>query len=209
VKIEEIEGGAAASGVVIVSEELETNPKTVVASIADETVAESSGTGNKSFSRVWTMPLEGSSSSDKAESSSTNQPRLDKSKTERQQKVTHILAEDAAKIFDDKISAGKKLKLLNRIATVKHDGTVEFEVPADAIPQPIVVDRGESKNGVCADESIDGVDLQYIPPMQIVMLIVGTRGDVQPFVAIAKRLQVGSYLHLHNIMNLNWLGESN
>ncbi|ANM64067.1 UDP-Glycosyltransferase superfamily protein [Arabidopsis thaliana] len=135
------------------------------------------------------MPLEGSSSSDKAESSSTNQPRLDKSKTERQQKVTHILAEDAAKIFDDKISAGKKLKLLNRIATVKHDGTVEFEVPADAIPQPIVVDRGESKNGVCADESIDGVDLQYIPPMQIVMLIVGTRGDVQPFVAIAKRLQ--------------------
>jgi len=102
-----------------------------------------------------------------------------------------------------------QLKLLNRIATVKHDGTVEFEVPADAIPQPIVVDRGESKNGVCADESIDGVDLQYIPPMQIVMLIVGTRGDVQPFVAIAKRLQVGSYLHLHNIMNLNWLGESN
>jgi len=55
------------------------------------------------------MPLEGSSSSDRAESSSTNQPRLDKSKTERQQKVTHILAEDAAKIFDDKISAGKKV----------------------------------------------------------------------------------------------------
>ncbi|VVA96768.1 unnamed protein product [Arabis nemorensis] len=146
-------------------------------------------TGSKSFSRVWTMPVEGSSSSDRAESSSSTGPRLDKSKTERQQKVTHILAEDAAKIFDDKISAGKKLKLLNRIATVKHDGTVEFEVPADAIPQPIVVGREESKNGVSPDESIDGVDLQYIPPMQIVMLIVGTRGDVQPFVAIAKRLQ--------------------
>lgn len=79
---------------------------------------------------------------------------------------------------------------------MKHDGTVEFEVPADAIPQPIVVDREESKNGVSADESIDGVDLQYIPPMQIVMLIVGTRGDVQPFVAIAKRLQVGRYFHI-------------
>lgn len=83
---------------------------------------------------------------------------------------------------------------------MKHDGTVEFEVPADAIPQPIVVDREESKNGVCADESIDGVDLQYIPPMQIVMLIVGTRGDVQPFVAIAKRLQVGRFLHLYTII---------
>ena len=89
-----------------------------------------------------------------------------------------------------------QLKLLNRIATVKHDGTVEFEVPADAIPQPIPVDREEesSRNGVCPDESIDRVDLQYIPHMQIVMLIVGTRGDVQPFVAIAKRLQVGEYL---------------
>ncbi|EOA30081.1 hypothetical protein CARUB_v10013187mg [Capsella rubella] len=194
VQIEEIEGGAVgaiggASGVVIGSEELETNPKT----LADNTVAESSGSGNKSFSRVWTMPVEGSSSSERGEPSSTatttKQPRLQKSKTERQQKVTHILAEDAAKIFDDKISAGKKLKLLNRIATVKHDGTVEFDVPADAIPQPIVVDREGSKNGFCADESIDGIDLQYIPPMQIVMLIVGTRGDVQPFVAIAKRLQ--------------------
>ena len=84
-----------------------------------------------------------------------------------------------------------QLKLLNRIATVKHDGSVEFEVPADAIPQPIPVDREveSSRNGVCPDESIE--DLQYIPPMQIVMLIVGTRGDVQPFVAIAKRLQVG------------------
>ncbi|EFH66085.1 predicted protein [Arabidopsis lyrata subsp. lyrata] len=92
VKIEEIEGGAAGSGVVIGSEELETNPKTVVASIADETVG-------------------------------------------------------------------------------------------DGIPQPIVVDLEESKNGVCADESIDGVDLQYIPPTQIVMLILGTRGDVPPLVA--------------------------
>uniref|UniRef100_A0A1J3GFC6 sterol 3beta-glucosyltransferase n=1 Tax=Noccaea caerulescens TaxID=107243 RepID=A0A1J3GFC6_NOCCA len=186
VKIEEIGGGG---GVVNGSEELESKPETAVSSIADNAVAESSGgAGNKSFSRTWTMPLEGSSSSDRAESSSSN-PRLDKSKTERQQKVTHILAEDAAKIFDDRISAGKKLKLLNRIATVKHDGTVEFTVPADAIPQPIAVERESSKNGVSPDECIDGVDLQYIPPMQIVMLIVGTRGDVQPFVAIAKRLQ--------------------
>ncbi|CAH2054722.1 unnamed protein product [Thlaspi arvense] len=187
VKIEEIEGGGS-SGVVNGCEELDSKPDSAVPSIADNAVVESSGSGNKSFSRVWTMPVEGSSSSDRAESSSSK-PRLGKSKTERQQKVTHILAEDAAKIFDDTISAGKKLKLLNRIATVKHDGTVEFNVPADAIPQPIVVDTEDPKTAVCPDESIDGVDLQYIPPMQIVMLIVGTRGDVQPFVAIAKRLQ--------------------
>ncbi|CDY34920.1 BnaA01g32510D [Brassica napus] len=191
VKIEEIEGGGC-SAVVNGSEEVESKPDPPVASIADNAVSESSGGGNKSFSRVWSMPVESSSSSDMAESSSSSlsspsssKPKLVKSMSERQQ----ILAEDAAKIFDDTISAGKKLKLLNRIATVKHDGTVEFEVPADAIPQPIPVDREveSSRNGVCPDESIE--DLQYIPPMQIVMLIVGTRGDVQPFVAIAKRLQ--------------------
>ncbi|CAG7868879.1 hypothetical protein BRARA_A03630 [Brassica rapa] len=194
VKIEEIEGGRC-SAVVNGSEEVESKPDPAVASIADDAVSESSGGGNKSFSRVWSMPVESSSSSDMAESSSSSlsspsssKPKLVKSMSERQQ----ILAEDAAKIFDDTISAGKKLKLLNRIATVKHDGTVEFDVPADAIPQPIPVDREEesSRNGVCPDESIDGEEyLQYIPPMQIVMLIVGTRGDVQPFVAIAKRLQ--------------------
>ncbi|KAH0944100.1 hypothetical protein HID58_003737 [Brassica napus] len=193
VKIEEIEGGGC-SAVVNGSEEVESKRDPPVASIADNAVSESSGGGNKSFSRVWSMPVESSSSSDMAESSSSSlsspsssKPKLVKSMSERQQ----ILAEDAAKIFDDTISAGKKLKLLNRIATVKHDGTVEFEVPADAIPQPIPVDREveSSRNGVCPDESIE--DLQYIPPMQIVMLIVGTRGDVQPFVAIAKRLQVG------------------
>lgn len=33
-------------------------------------------------------------------------------------------------------------------------------------------------------------DHRTIPPLKIVMLIVGTRGDVQPFIAIGKRLQV-------------------
>ncbi|CAH8353340.1 unnamed protein product [Eruca vesicaria subsp. sativa] len=184
VRIEEIEDGGC-SGIVNGSEEVDPV-------IADNTVTESSGGGNKSFSRARTMPVESSSSSDMAESlssSSSSNPRLDKSMSERQHKATPFLAEHAAKFFDDNISAGKKLKLLNRIATVKHDGTVEFEVPADAIPQPIPVDREEqesSRNGVSPDDSINRVD---IPPMQIVMLIVGTRGDVQPFVAIAKRLQ--------------------
>ncbi|KAH0891012.1 hypothetical protein HID58_053441 [Brassica napus] len=195
VKIEEIEdggGGGGGSSVVNGSQEAESQPETTAASIVENALAESSGGGNKSFSRQWSVPMDRSSRNDRAESSSSpsslsSKPKLHKSKTERHRKVTHILAEDAAKIFDDRISAGKKLKLLNRIANVKHDGTVEFEVPADSIPQSVPLDRDEnSKNG---DESIDGVDFQYVPPMQIVMLIVGTRGDVQPFVAIAKRLQ--------------------
>lgn len=82
-----------------------------------------------------------------------------------------------------------QLQLLNRIATVKDDGTVEFEVPGDVEPHAPHVGPGN----VCSeldDEPLDDMELRYIPPLQIVMLIVGTRGDVQPFVAIGKCLQV-------------------
>lgn len=79
--------------------------------------------------------------------------------------------------------------MLNRIATVKDDGTVEFEVPGDVEQRALGVDSGNTYTEVDEDP-LDATELQYIPPLQIVMLIVGTRGDVQPFVAIGKRLQV-------------------
>lgn len=79
--------------------------------------------------------------------------------------------------------------MLNRIATVKDDGTVEFEVPGDVEQRALGVDSGNIYTEVDEDP-LDATELQYIPPLQIVMLIVGTRGDVQPFVAIGKRLQV-------------------
>ncbi|XP_050205937.1 sterol 3-beta-glucosyltransferase UGT80A2 isoform X2 [Mercurialis annua] len=114
--------------------------------------------------------------------------KLERSKTERQ-RPHNILAEEAAQIFDDNIPVQRKLKLLNRIATVKDDGTVEFEVPGDAAPQVVSTRSEDVYNAFVEDEPVDAADLQYIPPLQIVVLIVGTRGDVQPFVAIGKRLQ--------------------
>lgn len=83
-----------------------------------------------------------------------------------------------------------QIKLLKRIATVKDDGTVEFEVPADVEPQYLGARSVCASNDPVDDEPLEATDLQYIPPLQIVMLIVGTRGDVQPFIAIGKRLQV-------------------
>jgi sterol 3beta-glucosyltransferase len=81
-----------------------------------------------------------------------------------------------------------QIKLFNRIATVKDNGTVEFEVPVDVEPQAL---GARSIGAYCnAVDDEDATDLQYIPPLQIVILIVGTRGDVQPFIAIGKRLQV-------------------
>lgn len=83
-----------------------------------------------------------------------------------------------------------QMKMLNRIATVKDDGTVVVDVPSNFETTSINL-RSENTYGEAVDEEpVDLTDLQYRPPMQIVILIVGTRGDVQPFVAIGKRLQV-------------------
>ena len=81
-----------------------------------------------------------------------------------------------------------QLRLLNRIATVKDDGTVEFDVPIDVEPEALGAGSKHVNNVI--DDSHCATDLDYIPPLNIVILIVGTRGDVQPFVAIGKRLQV-------------------
>lgn len=66
---------------------------------------------------------------------------------------------------------------------VKDDGTVEIDVPGHIKHQ-----SPENSYEPCNETFID--DIQPIQPRQIAMLIVGTRGDVQPFVAIGKRLQV-------------------
>lgn len=115
-----------------------------------------------------------------------NEPTLERSKTERRQQ-SPLPAEQAARIFDENLPIQKKLEMLKRMGTVKHDGTVEFEVPVDAKHGGF--DFEDAGSEAVDEEPIDSTDLQYIPPLQIVMLIVGTRGDVQPFIAIGKRLQ--------------------
>ncbi|GMI73511.1 UDP-glucosyl transferase 80A2, sterol glucosyltransferase [Hibiscus trionum] len=149
---------------------------------SDNGAVERPGTVHRSFSELGTLRV-GTSNIEKLDSS---QPKLVKSKTEAQ-RPRNILAEEAAQIFDNKISAQKKLKLLNRIATVKNDGTVEFEVP-DVEPHVLPGPPRDICAEVAEEESLE-TDVQCIPPLQIVMLIVGTRGDVQPFIAIGKRLQ--------------------
>ncbi|KAK1353021.1 Sterol 3-beta-glucosyltransferase [Heracleum sosnowskyi] len=145
----------------------------------------SSGNASRSFPRVNTLPVEFLNS--EKFMPPTSELKLERSKTERQ-KHHNIRAEDAAQIFDDKLPIKEKLSLLKRIATVKDDGTVEFEVPGDVAHQAIG-GPPESVNNEVDDDPLDSADLQDIPPLQIVILIVGTRGDVQPFIAIGKRLQ--------------------
>lgn len=87
-----------------------------------------------------------------------------------------------------------QIRMLNRIATVKDDGTIVVDIPSNLETAPSELGSEDGNGEAADDEPFDLMDSQYRPPMQIVILIVGTRGDVQPFVAIGKRLQV-SYLN--------------
>ncbi|PHT44411.1 Sterol 3-beta-glucosyltransferase UGT80A2 [Capsicum baccatum] len=149
-------------------------------------IDDASGTPPMELTRVNTVPQE-ISSSDKPQSPSDHL-KLGRSKTETPRHSSGF-AQEAAKIFDNKISEQQKLNLLKRIATVKHDGTVEFDIPDDVETTSVLGTGSESVHSAFEDEPLDATELQYFPPMQIVMLIVGTRGDVQPFTAIGKRLQ--------------------
>jgi len=113
---------------------------------------------------------------------------LERSRTERRRQNNP--ADDPAKqLLDERIPIKKKLKMLNRIATVKDDGTVVVDVPS-GLEEPTIVGGTEDIYAeATVEEALDGTEIPYRPPMQIVILIVGTRGDVQPFVAIGKRLQ--------------------
>ncbi|KAF3322181.1 sterol 3-beta-glucosyltransferase UGT80A2 isoform X2 [Carex littledalei] len=118
------------------------------------------------------------------------------SQSDRCRKGPHV--DPAIKLLDEKVSVREKLKLLNRrslnrIAKVKDDGTVVVNVPTNLEPVPILESPDPGPTDIyietAEEEVLDGTDIQFRPPMNIVILIVGTRGDVQPFVAIGKSLQ--------------------
>lgn len=85
----------------------------------------------------------------------------------------------------------EKIKWLKKFANVQDDGTVQVKVQEeDALPQSLDFGNGVINRVSTNEVSVDASESQDIPPLQILVLIVGTRGDVQPFVAIGKRLQV-------------------
>lgn len=80
------------------------------------------------------------------------------------------------------------------MAKLKDDGTVVVDIPTNLEAASLDLPSEGHHSVAFGGEQLDSSDLQHRPPMQIVMLIVGTRGDVQPFIAIGKRLQVGMLL---------------
>ncbi|XP_011084714.1 sterol 3-beta-glucosyltransferase UGT80A2-like isoform X2 [Sesamum indicum] len=113
-------------------------------------------------------------------------PRIEKSPNQSRIRL-------AKKFLDEKIPLKKKLKWLKRFATIQDDGTVKFDVPVDIRHQSLDFGTGVVYDGDIDKETAEPEDALLLPPLQIVMLIVGTRGDVQPFVAIGKRLQADGH----------------
>lgn len=98
----------------------------------------------------------------------------------------------------DRLSERAKQKLIANLVKIQSDGTVEVDLDNSApVASELLELRAiEGISSIHIDESYFEFN-KSVPKLKIVMLVVGTRGDVQPFLAVAKRLQeFGHYVRL-------------
>lgn len=102
----------------------------------------------------------------------------------------------------DSLSEREKKKIMGDLVKIQNNGTVEVNVAQGA---PVATELLK----------LDAIDFSYfelkdgiygfnksIPKLKIAMLVVGTRGDIQPFIAFAKRLQeFGHHVRLATHVN--------
>jgi len=80
---------------------------------------------------------------------------------------------------------------MKKLTRVQKDGTIDFDFgKSNQMAENLFGPEASGCPGYANLESEEDESWQTIPPLKIVMLIVGTRGDVQPFLAIGKRMQV-------------------
>ncbi|KAL1357745.1 hypothetical protein HN51_009617 [Arachis hypogaea] len=88
----------------------------------------------------------------------------------------------------DRLSERDKQKLIANLVRIQNDGTVEVDLEKSA-PVASELLEFQSFEDSTLSGSLISESKKSIPQLQIVILVVGTRGDVQPFLAIAKKLQ--------------------
>ncbi|KAH6759101.1 UDP-Glycosyltransferase superfamily protein [Perilla frutescens var. frutescens] len=89
----------------------------------------------------------------------------------------------------DRLSEREKKKLIVEIVKIQNDGTVEVDLTTDS---PVASELLELRQFERVPSTIDYIITDHnkaIPKLKIAVLVVGTRGDVQPFLAVARRLQ--------------------
>ncbi|XP_020238188.1 sterol 3-beta-glucosyltransferase UGT80B1 isoform X1 [Cajanus cajan] len=87
----------------------------------------------------------------------------------------------------DRLSESEKQKLIN-LAKIQNDGTIEVNLEKDA-PLASELLEFQSFEESTVSGTLMSESKKSAPWLQIAILVVGTRGDVQPFLAIAKKLQ--------------------
>ncbi|PWA59617.1 Glycosyl transferase, family 28 [Artemisia annua] len=107
----------------------------------------------------------------------------------------------------DRLSEREKQKLIVELVKIQSDGTVEVDLSKSA---PSELFEYQSIEGFQPDMDYIVTDSnRAIPKLNIAVLVVGTRGDVQPFLAISKRLQeFGHHVRLATHANFRSFVES-
>ncbi|KAL3339887.1 hypothetical protein AABB24_028480 [Solanum stoloniferum] len=89
----------------------------------------------------------------------------------------------------DRLSERGKQKLIVEVVKIQGDGTVEVDLTKSTPETSELLElRSVEEPTLTVDRIITDFN-KSVPKLKIVVLIVGTRGDVQPFLAMAKRLQ--------------------
>ncbi|KAJ0969590.1 hypothetical protein J5N97_022467 [Dioscorea zingiberensis] len=89
----------------------------------------------------------------------------------------------------DRLSESEKKKVIANLVKIQHDGTVEFDVAHNTpvASELLELDVLDATSGDTEDAIAEFN--KPVPRLKIAMLVVGTRGDVQVFLAFARRLQ--------------------
>ncbi|GMP79836.1 hypothetical protein CsSME_00035193 [Camellia sinensis var. sinensis] len=89
----------------------------------------------------------------------------------------------------DRLSELAKKNLIANLVKIQNDGTVEVDLTKSA---PVASELLQLQSIEGLPSNIDCVTAELnksVPKLKIAIIVVGTRGDVQPFLAVARRLQ--------------------
>ncbi|KAA0054962.1 sterol 3-beta-glucosyltransferase UGT80B1 [Cucumis melo var. makuwa] len=90
----------------------------------------------------------------------------------------------------DELSGDKQKQLVADLVKIQRDGTVKVDIEknAPAVSELLKLHPTLEGSSPIVDDVVSE-SKKLIPRLKIAILVVGTRGDVQPFLAIARRLQ--------------------
>jgi len=92
-------------------------------------------------------------------------------------------------------------KLIVELVRIQNDGTVEVIDNGTPVSELWEFEPTKGQSTITYEKSLTE-SFRSIPRLKIAILVVGTRGDVQPFLAMAKRLQVFVKVFPHSLYHI-------